>query len=92
MKYKAAIFHMLCSTTSLKIQPHVSLSRPQPLFFVPPKLLKICILCVLSVCIPLPEVPDLTGGGRLDLPHSAGTAHGSGQLGHGLRHRLLPRR
>lgn len=42
------------------------------------KLLKICILCVISVCIPLPEVPDLAGGGRLDLPHSAGTAHGSG--------------
>lgn len=52
----------------------------------------VCVLCVGSVCIPLPKVPDLTGGGRLDLPHSAGTAHGSGQLGHGLRHCLLPRR
>lgn len=48
--------------------------------------------CVLSVCVSLPEVPDLAGGRGLDLPHSAGAAHGSGQLGHGLRHRLLPRR
>lgn len=46
----------------------------------------------LSVCVTLPEVPDLAGGGGLDLPHFAGASHGAGQLGHGLRHRVLPRR
>lgn len=50
------------------------------------------LLCAFSVRFSLPEVPDLEGRGGLDLPHPPGAAHGSGQLGHGLRHRLLPRR
>lgn len=69
--------------------------------FTPLRFISEILLCVssvpicpraLSVCISLPEVPDLAGGGGLDLPHSVGAAHGAGQLGHGLRHRLLPRR
>lgn len=57
-------------------------------FYIP----SLFLVFFISVCISLPEVPDLTGGRGLDLPHFAGAGHGSGQLGHGLRHRLLPRR
>lgn len=86
---------IISSAPPLKMQPlsvFYSLSLPHTTQFKKRKPFKILILCVVSVCIPLPKVPDLAGGGRLDLSHSAGTAHGFGQLGHGLRHRLLPRR
>lgn len=52
-------------------------------FFPPPSF---------SLHSPLSKVPDLEGRGGLDLPHSAGTGHGPGQLGSGLLHRHLPAR